>query len=106
MKLIKTYTLISNEENEDYIVKQFETEKGDLFELYFGTSSAWTSPRELVCTLLDTGNGVSIEFFSGNGKLKKLDYSDAEHIRILLTFSNRNSSKPSKYTVLTRRFTI
>lgn len=97
--------IIKSNDNSEYILTKSETDEGDLLELFFGEGGEWTYPGKLIGSLLDTGNGVEIKF-ENKEKLKSIDYSIAEYLRILLEFNNRDSHKPLSYSVCTEEFSF
>ncbi len=96
----KSYMVISDD-GCDYNVKKKNTDDGEVIELYYG-NNGWTNKNALIGTILDDGNGVKIKFadkLHEKANIKKLDYSEAEYLRILLYFSHLNQTRPTKYKI-------
>ena len=97
---------LKNKGKVEYIVEETDTKKGKFFELRYGTNPSWVYPLQLVATLLDTGNGVILKIQERGTFKKGFDYSEAEYMRILLEFTNRDQGTPSRYKVTPGKYKL
>jgi hypothetical protein len=69
------------------VIKHGEYER--TISLFYSMSEEWTDDvrGEMALSMTDNGNGVKFD-----RKLKKLDYSELLHLRILLNFEHKTTS--------------
>lgn len=73
-----------------YIYKQIEktVDHYGIYKLYYSNDRFWTRPGTPAYSLINHGNGFV--FVGSNGRNIRLDYSEAEALRILLDLENKN----------------
>jgi hypothetical protein len=60
---------------------------------YSAADPAWNSPKKQVAHLVNTGNGYE---FHTDGRIVELDFSEAQHLLILLKTDNFTFEKDSR----------
>lgn len=81
----KSFMVLDHDGTHEYDLTVELTDEGEVFSLFLSNGEQWNSDvkGQLELRMTDDGNGIKFD-----RKLKKLDYSTALYLRILLNFEH------------------
>ena len=90
----KRYMVLDQEDSHEYDIEVAEGDNGVLFSLFYSKGEQWTEHTKgtLALSMLNDGNGVKF-----NQTFKSLDYSELEHVRLLVSFEHGTNESYSEY---------
>ena len=82
----KEYMVVDQEGLHEYTIVVENTDKGERFGLFTSNGSQWYdhAKEELQLAMTNDGNGCTFD-----RKIKKMDYSELLHVRLLVNFENQ-----------------